>query len=353
MVPYLAETYPLESEAWEQWQVAPPAAYQGSWRIVGTMPGRGDFSGEMTAVDQGDDHYLLEFNGQFDDGQALAGSGSAIVYTGYEWRGNLKLGDTRYRQVLAASADGSELVGRMFQRDHDEWGLRMRAVRDTGQPLVLAVQPPYLQRGSEAVLRIAGTQLEGAVKLGPGLEVVETTAAESGDLLVKVIASSDAPTGQRSVQVGDATLPGALTVFGSIDRLAVEPPFAIGRVGGDGGSEPVEQAIFDAVAYSAGEDAELGTADDLRIGRVPANWSVEPWNAQAVADEDLRFAGQMDKDSGVFTPAAAGPNPQRKYQTNNAGNLKGIATLDQGGRTLQGEGHLIVTVQRWNNPPIR
>ena len=61
----------------------------------------------------------------------------------------------------------------------------------------------------------------------------------------------------------------------------------------------------------------------------------------------------MDKDSGVFTPGAAGPNPERKYQTNNAGNLKVIATLEQGGQTLQGDGHLIVTVQRWNNPPIR
>jgi quinohemoprotein amine dehydrogenase len=67
----------------------------------------------------------------------------------------------------------------------------------------------------------------------------------------------------------------------------------------------------------------------------------------------VRFAGQMDKDSGVFTPAAAGPNPERKYQTNNAGNLKVVATVDQGEQEIRGEGQLIVTVQRWNNPPIR
>ncbi|MCB1847695.1 MAG: hypothetical protein KDI04_10040, partial [Halieaceae bacterium] len=44
---------------------------------------------------------------------------------------------------------------------------------------------------------------------------------------------------------------------------------------------------------------------------------------------------------------------ERKYQTNNAGNLRVVATVQQGDKTLQGDGHLIVTVQRWNNPPIR
>jgi quinohemoprotein amine dehydrogenase len=352
-LPYLAETYPMQTAAWEQWQAVPRVNYQGRWRIAGTMPGRGDFSGEMTAVDKGGDQYALEFSGQFDDGEALAGSGSAIVYTGYEWRATLKLGGTSYRQVLAAEAQGAELVGRMYQRDQEEWGLRMRAVRDNGQALVIAVQPPYLQVGSEGVLRVVGLNLDGPIDLGPGLEVVETLAGEDADIMVKVVASGDAAEGARDIRVGDATLPDAITVFRSIDHLVVEPAFAIGRVGGNGGSEAVEEAIFDAVAYSAGPDAEIGTADDLRIGRVPANWTVEPWNEQAVLDQDLSFAGKMDKDSGVFTPAGAGPNPERKYQTNNAGNLKVVATVQQGGKTLQGDGHLIVTVQRWNNPPIR
>jgi quinohemoprotein amine dehydrogenase len=113
------------------------------------------------------------------------------------------------------------------------------------------------------------------------------------------------------------------------------------------------EAIFDAVAWSNGADGEPATADDLRIGRVPAQWSVAPRNEQAIADEDLRFAGQMGSDDGVFAPSLAGPNPDRRFQTNNAGNLKVIAGIDQDGQTIQGEGHLMVTVQRWNNPPIR
>jgi quinohemoprotein amine dehydrogenase len=38
--------------------------------------------------------------------------------------------------------------------------------------------------------------------------------------------------------------------------------------------------------------------------------------------------------------------------TNNAGNLKVIAEVEQGGQALKGEGQLIVTIQRWNNPPL-
>ena len=60
----------------------------------------------------------------------------------------------------------------------------------------------------------------------------------------------------------------------------------------------------------------------------------------------------MDAATGVFTPGDAGPNPARKYGTNNAGNLRVIATVQDGARTLTGDGRLIVTVQRWIDPPI-
>lgn len=60
----------------------------------------------------------------------------------------------------------------------------------------------------------------------------------------------------------------------------------------------------------------------------------------------------MQADTGVFTPGDAGPNPARKMSTNNAGNLKVIAAVDDAGTARTGEGQMIVTIQRWNNPPI-
>jgi len=353
MVPYLAEHYPLQSADWEQWVAAPKPGLGGRWRIVGTMPGKGPFSGEMVATEKDGDNYALEVSGEFLDGEKLSGSGTGIVYTGYEWRATLDLNDRKYRQVLAASSDGSELQGRMFDRERPERGLRLRAVRDTGSARLLAVQPGHVQSGGEGILRLVGTRLDGEVKLGKGLRVVEELARGPGEITVRVAAADDAAIGPRVIAVGKARLDDAVTVFEEIDRLAVEPAFAVARVGGDGGSQPVVEAMFDAVAWNDGADGEAGTEDDMRIGPVAAAWSVEPFNAQSESDQDVRFAGEMDKDSGVFTPAAAGPNPERKYQTNNAGNLKVVATVGQGEEAIRGEGQLIVTVQRWNNPPIR
>jgi quinohemoprotein amine dehydrogenase len=60
----------------------------------------------------------------------------------------------------------------------------------------------------------------------------------------------------------------------------------------------------------------------------------------------------MNAETGMFTTAAAGPNPERRMSTNNAGNLKVVANVTEEGRQLSADGQLIVTVQRWNNPPL-
>jgi quinohemoprotein amine dehydrogenase len=64
--------------------------------------------------------------------------------------------------------------------------------------------------------------------------------------------------------------------------------------------------------------------------------------------QDAMFAGEIGAD-GIFTPAIAGPNPDRKFSTNNAGELNVVATAGE----LSASGQLIVTVQRFIDPPIR
>lgn len=353
MVAYLTEYYPLETEAWTAWAATTATSLEGRWRVHGHMPGRGEYSGVMQATAGENDHYAVELNGSFTDGSPLSGSGSAVVYTGYEWRASLKVDGLSYRQVMAASKDGSEISGRMFEREHTERGLHLSAWRESGEAQVLAVQPAYLQAGSESELRIVGSGLSGEVDLGPGVKVLEVMSQSADEIRVRVTVDAGAQTQLSSAKVGSASLDGALTLYQSIDRLSVEPAYAVARVGGDGGSQAPVEALFDAVAWSNGADGQAGTDDDLRIGPVPASWGVEPWDEIAAHDQDVKFAGQMDKDTGVFKPAAAGPNPERKYQTNNAGNLKVVATVGEGDAAVAGDAHLIVTVQRWNNPPIR
>ncbi|MCA1974066.1 MAG: quinohemoprotein amine dehydrogenase subunit alpha, partial [Caenispirillum sp.] len=94
-----------------------------------------------------------------------------------------------------------------------------------------------------------------------------------------------------------------------------------------------------------------GTADDVRLGALPAAWAVANRDAAAEAMEDAKFA-LTSHGGGLFQPALAGPNPQRRFGTNNVGDLAVTAAVKDGGKTVSGEGRLVVTVQRWNDPPI-
>ena len=352
-LPMLAASYPLETPEWAEWQQAAKPDLAGRWRMVGYMPGHGDFEGTMQAVRADDGDIALQVEGRFADGSALEGKGSAIVYNGYEWRATIDAGDQTWRQVLAAPEQGGTMSGRMFLAGHEERGVDIHARLDNGNSAVLAVSPAMLRRGDTATVTISGAGLRDAPGFGDGIKVERIVSRDEDRIVVEISAAADAPVGTRSASVGKASLDGALVVYDRIDRVEVSPAYAVGRVGGNGGPIPEVQAQFSALAFANGADGEAGTADDLAIGRINAGWSVAPWDEAAERDRDVQFAGTMNKDSGVFTPAAAGPNPQRKYSTNNAGNLKVVATVQDGDRSLTGDAHLLVTVQRWNNPPIR
>lgn len=283
--PMLAEKYGLESAAWEKWKKAEKPDLAGSWRVEGHQPSKGAFSGTLKARRTGRDEYALDFSGAYArSGERLSGAGRATVYTGYEWRATLTLGETKWQQVLAAGERDGLLVltGRMYEREHPELGIHLEAISE---------RTPFVHAPA------AGSNLR-------------------------------------------------------TDRITVDPPYQVARVGDGGGPIPKEYAVFDAVAWSNGPDGKPETADDVRIGAVPARWRAEPWNELAREERDVEFAGVMDPSTGVFTPGDAGPNPARKYGTNNAGNLKVIATVQDGERELTGEAQLIVTVQRWIHSPI-
>ena len=74
-------------------------------------------------------------------------------------------------------------------------------------------------------------------------------------------------------------------------------------------------------------------------------------DAEAKRTEDEKFAGHFER-RGRFLPGAAGPNPEREMSGDNVGNLTVVARVQEGAAAVEGHGHLIVTVQRWNTPPI-
>ncbi|MCF7981187.1 MAG: quinohemoprotein amine dehydrogenase subunit alpha [Pseudomonadales bacterium] len=352
-VPYLAKHYPLKTQAWTEWQKVKKPQLEGSWRLIGNQPGKGDFQGVMTAIETEKDNYKLSVSGYYANGDSLTGEGSAIVYTGYEWRSTLTLDTQVFNQVMAANGHGDEMSGRMFLRDHEETGIQLSATKMDGKSRVLGVMPNHIKAGTEQTLRLVGTALAGDIVLAKGLMITDTVSRDSENILLKVKAAKDLAVGNTDIKVGNSRLMNGLVVYDQVSHLEVEPSYAVARVGDNGGATRKTLASFQAVGYSAGVDGKPGTEDDLRIGYLPAQWSVRAFNAQAEKDQDVHFAGKMNKNTGIFTPAAAGPNPKRKYSTNNAGNLAVIATVQQGDKSVTGTGQLLVTVQRWNNPPIR
>jgi quinohemoprotein amine dehydrogenase len=347
----LAALYPLSTEAWTQWRGHEKADLSGSWRVVGHRPGRGDYEGRMSVTRSAADEYAVSLEVRYADGSKASGKGSAIVFTGYEWRGSLELGGENVSEVLALSEDGKEFSGRWFLVDSDSLGADLRAVREGGEPRILAVEPSSLRSGEKTEVSIHGVGLTGDVSLGDGVDI-ERREATADTVRVLARATRGATTGEREVAVGKTRASGLFAIYEKIGSVRVEPPYAIARVGGGGGANAPVPVQFDAVAYLDGPDGKPGTDDDVRLGVMKARWSVSDFDETAEKLMDARYAGSM-KAGGLFMPAEAGPNPQRPYHTNNAGDLRVRASVADGNRTVQGTAHLIVTLQRWVDPPLR
>jgi quinohemoprotein amine dehydrogenase len=339
IAPMLAAAHPFESEAWTAWQAAEKLAPAGDWVVLTELPGRGRAYGRLSVAGAASP---FEVTGELRlaDGATVPVAGSMNLYTGYEWRANLDVGEDKVRQVLAMSQDGTWVEGRQFLRDRDSLGARLVGARADGPATVLGAVPEAGQ-GLSLPVQLVGVGLDAATAEGGA---VEGLAPNDFGAAATVTAAAQ---GVVTIAAGD----GAATVglWEAPDRVAVEPAFTVARIGGGGEGAPAAvPARFKAIGFWNGPDGAPGTGDDVRIGELPATWSVDNLHETAAMMEDTRWTGVMEP-TGVFLPAIAGPNPERPFSTNNAGELKVIA--DAAG--LKGEGTLIVTVQRFIDPPIR
>ncbi len=342
----LGKLFPFQTAAWSAWRTRSPADLAGAWLVHGHEPGQEDYWGTATITKAADGDYLVSYALDTSRGRHLTGDSKAILYTGFEWRGTADLSGRDLREVYAVAEDGRSISGRWFEAGHAEIGADWMVVR-AAQPQVLSVSPSAVRVNSTTRVTVFGSGLEGAVSFGPGTRS-KVIGRDANTVTVDVTVAPDASPGYRDVTVGKLRRADALAVYDRVDRLEVSPAFAIARLGG-GKIDPVA-AQFEAVAYRDLPDGS-GKVQPMRLGVLPVSWSVEPYNEDARAAEDVKFAGRIDPN-GRFQPAGAGPNPQRKFSGNNAGNLSVVAKLDDGGKVASGKAHLIVTVQRWNTPPI-
>ncbi|MHA6344331.1 quinohemoprotein amine dehydrogenase subunit alpha [Roseivivax sp. CAU 1761] len=336
IAPWLAETRPLETEAWAEWRAAERPAVTGDWVLLTALPEGGEAYGALSISGEASP-YAVTGEVVTADGTRHEVSGEMNLYTGYEWRANLDIGGTAYRQVLALSEDGSALAGRQFLHDNDSLGAPLTAARADGAPMILGTVPSAVPAGAAEV------QVVGA-----GLDAAESAAGQIAANPHGARLTFEAE-GNGTVTVTAGAAETRVAHYASIDALVVEPAFTIARVGGGSEVGPgTVPAQFAAYGLWNGPDGEAGTEDDIRIGRIDAAWRVENLHAHAEKMQDTRHAGAMGPD-GIFEPAVAGPNPERPFSANNAGELTVIAEA----LGHSAEAQLIVTVQRFIDPPIR
>ncbi|WP_038012363.1 quinohemoprotein amine dehydrogenase subunit alpha [Thauera sp. 63] len=352
----LGKLYPNDSGAWQQWQQRERASAAGTWRFVGHRPGRGAYEGVATieADRAGADRYKVKFQFDYADGQRETAEGEAIIYTGYEWRASVKQDGMDVRQVFTLSPDGQTLSGRWYENGIDAIGGRLLAARSGkgSAERLLAVEPTHIKAGTTQRVTLYGNNLSGDVSLGDSITVARVVERAAGKVVVEAQADGTGKDGVRAAAVGNARLQQGLALYRNVDYVAVEPEQAMAVVGGGKGPLPKVPVQFESVGYTFGPDGKQGTADDIRLGYFPATWSMANANAFAEEMQDTAYAGTLRAD-GLFIPGDAGPNPKRRFGTNNAGELAVTATVDDAGRQLSASKHLIVTLQRWNDPPLR
>jgi quinohemoprotein amine dehydrogenase len=345
--PVLGAMYPLQTDAWRDWQAKPREALDGRWIVYGHAPGLGDYHGTAAIRKRGLDEYTATYELTYADGVPVRGSSKAIVYTGYEWRGTATLGKESLFEVFAVSSDGSQLNGRWFSQDHNEVGGDWTAVRVAGQPGVLSVTPRALKVGAMQKVVVVGRGLTGSVSFGAGTRS-KVVARDATTLVIEVVVQPGTANGYRAISVGQVTAPDTVYLYDHIDRVQVEPPYAIARLGG-GKLAPVSSQ-FEAVGY-LDVSSPSAKKTQVRLGAMPAAWAVLPYDASATEARDTQFAGSIAQ-TGRFDPAGAGTNKTRQFSGNNVGNLFVVAKVNDSDHAVEGRAHLIVTVQRWNTPPI-
>jgi quinohemoprotein amine dehydrogenase len=190
---------------------------------------------------------------------------------------------------------------------------------------------------------------------GSGVKVTKVISHKSNEIVAEVEVAADAVSGKRDVFFKRAVLPGGMAVYDRIDYIKVTPETSLARLGSE--THPKGYQQFEAIGYQRGADGKLRTADDVELGPVDVDWSVEEFMA-VYGDDDKAFVGHLSP-TALFTPASDGPNPERKFGRNNYGDVWVVATSksekDKDGKPLTGRSYLVVAVPtyiRWDQPEV-
>jgi quinohemoprotein amine dehydrogenase len=361
---WLAKAAPLWTPEWSAWRARmrePKLA--GRWIVTAHVPGKGRFYGDMEIepVKGTEDEFTTRVKlTSLKDGSTISRTGHSLVYAGYAWRGRSKGTppanaapddlNSDAREVLWIAPDQSSAEGRWFWGQYQESGFDVKLQRATPEPTLIEVDRPSLKTGSQAArVRLIAENLPAQIApadldFGSGITLKRLVSHSATEVVAEVDVANDAVPGKRDIAFRRAVLPSAIAIYDRIDYIKVVPDSALARLGSE--KHPKGYQQFEAVAYQRGADGKPHTADDVDLGPIDVNWSVEEFYS-AYNDDDREFVGSLSA-TGFFTPSSDGPNPQRKFSRNNYGDVWVVATAknekDKEGKPLVDKSYLVVTV---------
>ncbi len=378
-IEFMAKALPLQAPEWAAWRASMRAPkLSGRWLISGGQLGRGRIYGEMfiEPTKSEDEFTTTATLSYIKDGSKVTRSGRALIYTGYAWRGRSESKDggepKELREVMMVSRDQSQIEGRWFWGGYDEFGMDVALRRAGSEITVLGLDRTALRTGATGEqVRIFGDNFPADLAVsdldfGSGIAVKRIVSRAGNLLTVEVDVAKDAILGKRDVAVRRSVSTAAVAVYDKVDYIKVSPEAALARLGGT--THPKGYQQFEAIAYNRGPDNKPQTADDVNLGPVEVEWSVEEFLA-VFGDDDKDFVGTLSA-TGLFTPAGEGPNPKRRFQRNNYGDVWVVATYKpkegeaakpqeaaagKESKPLTARGHLVVTIPlyvRWDQPEV-
>lgn len=350
---FLAKAAPLHTPALDAWSArAATKNLAGRWLVAASIPGRGNYYGDMQMDGDGDDEYKTRVTlTSARDGSRIIRSGRTVVFGGYAWRGRSKGSgpagstpddlSTEAREVLLIAPNQSTAEGRWFWGQYQEFGFEVKLRRASSDPALLGVDPPSLKASSRARrIRLTGDQFPAEIEpadlnFGPGVTVRGIVSSSPSEIVAALDVAADSPLGKRDVSFRGSSLPGAMAIYDRIDYLKVTPDSTVAAFGDR--THPKGYQQFEAVGYQRGPDGRSHTADDVALGPVDVAWTVQVFHAAEGSSSDS--VGTMNV-LGLFTPAHANPNVNFDVWV--------IATArdekDRNGAPLVGKSYMVVTV---------
>ena len=324
----LAKDQPLFSDAWSRWSKNKrEVPLAGTWTVHGHETGRGDLIGtaELKRVDA--DEYEIVWQLLATDGSTIRRTGKGLLYAGYSWRGRSQDQDgvaTSWREVLLLDDAWQTMRGRLFTGNYDEIGADVTLVRDQARPRVLAVGDGAIAVPSKGHrLTVHGEAFPAVLQpgdffVGTGLTITGVERQSDRRAVLVVEATAGTELGPRSVAFGSDPGTAQVVLYDTVDYVRIRPLQGLARIGG--AKHPKQLERYEAFAMHRGADSKPYTDDDVDLFQVRPRWALAEFRVRD-NDDDVAYVGSIDAATGVFTPAVDGPNPARRWQANNVGDV--------------------------------